>query len=215
MKIAKGGLSWIISSILVNLFIIILTFYVNKIFYLYVYFLLILSLLITIVLFIFFRDPERNIGNNVVAVADGKIREISNEFDKEVGECTKISTFMNIHNVHVNRMPIDGKIKDIVHYNGKHIPAFKKESGNNERVKILIEANNKIFKIVLIAGIVARRIVPYINKDETVKKGDRISIIRLGSRVDVFLPKKIIKSVNVKLNDKIKAGEDTIAEIND
>lgn len=215
MRIAKGGLSWIITSIFVNIILLILSLFIDKIFQYFSYFLLVLSLLITIILIVFFRDPERKIGKHIVAVADGKIREISNESDKEIGECTKISTFMNIHNVHVNRMPVDGKIKDILHYNGKHTPAFKKESENNERVKLVIETNKEKIKIVQIAGTLARRIVPYVKKDDKLNKGDKIGIIRLGSRVDVFIPIKFIKSVNVKINDRVKAGEDTIAEIHD
>jgi phosphatidylserine decarboxylase len=213
MKIAKGGLSWIIPSIFVNLILLFLIFYLNHLF-LY-FFLFSFSLLLTFLLCVFFRDPERKIGKGIVAVADGKIREISNEIDEEVGKCIKISTFMNIQNVHVNRMPIDGEIKEIVHYTGKHIPAFKKESDQNERVKIIIKTNKGLIKIILIAGTLARRIVPYIEKGNKVKKGEKISIIRLGSRVDLYISEKIIKNIIVKENDKIIAGEDPIAEIND
>jgi phosphatidylserine decarboxylase len=143
------------------------------------------------------------------------VREIINEEDKDVGRCTKLSTFMNIHNVHVNRMPIDGVIKGINHYNGTHIPAFKKESEKNERVILLIETKVGMVKIIQIAGTLARRIVPYVKKGNAIKKGGKIGIIRLGSRVDIYLPVKMIKSINVKKRDQIKAGEDTIAEIYD
>ena len=74
----------------------------------------------------FFRDPDRDIGKGVVASADEKIREISKLKDKEVGDCTKISTFMNMFNVHVNRIPLDGTVQDVVHISGIHLPAFKK-----------------------------------------------------------------------------------------
>jgi phosphatidylserine decarboxylase len=166
-------------------------------------------------LVVFFRDPERNIGTGIVAVADGKIREIININDSEVGECTRISTFMNIHNVHVNRMPLDGTIETITHYKGSHLPAFKKESDSNERVVLLIKTDIGRIKIVQIAGTVARRIIPYISKGETVKKGEKIGLIRLGSRVDIYLPTKKIKAPAIQVNDTIKAGEDTIAEIHD
>jgi len=215
MKIAQGGISWLISSFLITLFLFFLIFYTDNIARFVVYFLFAISVLIFFVLCIFFRDPDRNIGVGIVAVADGLVREIVSKDDKDIGKCNMISTFMNIHNVHVNRMPIDGVIKNISYYKGSHIPAFKKESERNERVNILIKSKKGLFKIILIAGTLARRIVPYIKEGDKIKKGERIGIIRLGSRVDVYLPKKIIKSINVKMNDKLKAGEDTIAEIYD
>lgn len=215
MKIAKGGGSWIASSIIVNLVLLILIFLLKGSIFYFVFGIFAFSLLLTFLLCVFFRDPERKIGQGIVAVADGKIQEISKQNDKEVGKCTKISTFMNIHNVHVNRMPLDGEIKEITHYVGKHIPAFKKESERNERVKIIIQTKNGLIKIILIAGTLARRIVPYVKKGNKVKKGEKISIIRLGSRVDVYLPDKIINSIVVKEKDRITAGEDSIAEIDD
>ncbi len=212
MKIAQGGISWLISSFFVTLFLFFLIFYTNNIARFVVYFLFVISLLILFILFIFFRDPERKIGEGVVAVADGAVREIASKDDKDIGKCTMISTFMNIHNVHVNRMPIDGVIKKISYYKGSHIPAFKKESEKNERVTLLIKSEKALLKITLIAGTLARRIVPYVKEGDKIKKGERIGLIRLGSRVDVYIPEKIIKSINVKMNDRLKAGEDTIAE---
>lgn len=215
MKIAKGGWSWISSSIFVNLILLILIFYLKESVFYFTSGIFAFSLLLSFLLCVFFRDPERKTGEGVVAVADGKIREISNQNDNEIGKCTMISTFMNIHNVHVNRMPLDGEIKEITHHEGKHIPAFKKESDRNERVKIIIQTKKGLIKVILIAGTIARRIVPYVKKGNKIKKGEKISIIRLGSRVDVYLPEKIIKSIVVKENDRVLAGEDSIAEIND
>ena len=163
----------------------------------------------------FFRDPDREIGNGFVASADGRIREISNLKDKDIGDCTKISTFMNLHNVHVNRIPLDGTVKDITHISGIHLPAFKKESEKNERVITIIKTDIGIIKIIQIAGTLARRIFPYVKKGDKLKKGEKIGLIKFGSRVDVYLPSKKIKNINVKLGDKVKAGETTLAEIND
>ena len=215
MKIAKGGLYWIIPSFLVTLFFIVLTIYINEPIKYIILFIFMLSLLISFVLLIFFRDPQRKIGKGIVAVADGVVREITKEEDKDVDKCTKISTFMNIYNVHVNRMPIDGVIKDIIHHDGAHIPAFKKESEKNEKVILLLKTNIGNIKIIQIAGTIARRIVPYVKKGDIVKKGEKIGLIRLGSRVDIYLPTKKIKSITVKVKDRIQAGEDTIAEIHD
>jgi phosphatidylserine decarboxylase len=122
---------------------------------------------------------------------------------------------MNVYNVHVNRMPIDGIIKEIVHKKGSHLPAFKKKSIKNEKVIIIIDTKIGLIKIIQIAGTLARRIVPYIRKGDRLKKGEKIGIIRLGSRVDMFLPIKKIKNINIKLGDTIKAGVVSIAEIND
>jgi phosphatidylserine decarboxylase len=171
--------------------------------------------LISCLLIVFFRDPERTIGHGVVAVADGKIREILCLHDAEVGDCLRISTFMNIHNVHVNRMPLEGTVQKIIHHNGSHLPAFKKESDSNERVVLLIKTDIGLMKIVQIAGTVARRIVPYVSEGDAVKKGGKIGLIRLGSRVDLYLPTKRIKPLTIQVHDTIKAGVDTVAEIHD
>jgi len=159
---------------------------------------------------IFFRDPERNIGKGIIAPADGQIRDIKQEKDQYL-----ISTFMEVNNVHVNRMPINGRITQMSHFPGYHLRAWKKESDLNERVAITIETEIGEVKVVQLAGLIARRVYPYIKEGDTLKKGDRIGIIRLGSRVDVYLPVKKIKEISVKIGDPVKAGEDTIAFIND
>ena len=177
-------------------------------------FLFLLGCLLLLVLLIFFRDPERMIGEGIVAAADGVIREITTVQDPDIGSCTKISTFMNLQNVHVNRMPLDGKITNITHQSGTYLPAFMKESWRNER--LIITSNTTIgkIKIVLIAGTLARRIVPYIQKGDMIKKGQRIGLIRLGSRVDVYLPKNKI-TIHVQQKQRLLAGVSTIAAIND
>jgi phosphatidylserine decarboxylase len=215
MNIAKGSLSWILILFVIALISLFLFVIFNKEnIALFFFFLSIIVFLLTIFLIIFFRDPERIIGKGITACADGKIREIINIDDKDIGSCVGISTFMSVSNVHVNRMVFEGTIKSIKHVSGSHIPAFKKESEKNERVIILIDTKIGKIKIVQIAGIIARRIVPYIKKDDKIRKGERIGIIRLGSRVDVYLPLKKIKKIYVKVGDNVKAGEDTIAEIN-
>ena len=219
MNIAKGTKSWIFTSLFFA-FIFLVLFIIFWIFNLEIIssvFLIISALLFLLTLFFlaFFRDPDRKIGNGIVACADGKIREIKNLDEKDIGKCIMISTFMNIHNVHVNRMPLDGKIIDVKSFSGLHLPAFKKESEKNERVVLNIQTRIGKIKIILIAGTVARRIVTYIKKDETIKKGEKIGIIRLGSRVDVYLPLKSVKKIYVKVGNRVKAGVDKIAEIND
>ena len=215
MKVARGSISWILSAFFVGLVFLILTLVSNLIIPQYIFlFLTVLFFLMTGFFFIFFRDPNRDIGEGIVACADGKIIDISNIKDDDVGDCTKLSTFMNLFNVHVNRMPLDGKIKDITHTSGFHLPAFKKESEKNERVIILIVTVIGTIKVVQIAGTLARRIVPYVKKEDKLKKGDRIGIIKLGSRVDVYLPIKKIRKICVNIGDTVIAGEDKLAEIN-
>jgi phosphatidylserine decarboxylase len=215
MRIANGGFSWILASFALTFVFIGASFFSTGLLLILLGVVSMFFFLISCLLIVFFRDPERAIGHGVVAVADGKIREITTIHDTEVGECIQISTFMNIHNVHVNRMPLDGTIEEITHYKGAHLPAFKKESEKNERVVLLIHTDIGRIKIVQIAGTLARRIVPYVSKGNAVKKGGKIGLIRLGSRVDLYLPTKRIKPLAIQVTDKIKAGEDTIAEIHD
>jgi len=215
MNIAKGGLSWIAVSYLATFLFIVVSYLVSGPIKYVSITISALLLIISFTLVIFFRDPKRKTGTGVVAVADGVVREITDEDDNDVGKCTKISTFMNIHNVHVNRMPLDGKILDVVHYDGAHLPAFKKESERNERVIFHIKTDMGRIKVIQIAGTLARRIVPYIKKGDAVKKGEKIGIIRLGSRVDIYLPTKKIQTITVNVKDRVNAGEDTIAKIHD
>jgi len=216
MNIAKGSKSWVLIPFIACIFFLVLfMFFIREVIGAIFLFISIVLFIKTIVLILFFRDPERNIGKGIVASADGRIREISNLKDDDVGDCTRISTFMNIYNVHVNRMPLGGTIKNIVHNKGFHLPAFKKESEKNERVTITISTKIGIIKVIQIAGTLARRITPYIQKGDKLKKGEKIGIIRFGSRVDVYLPNKSIKFIKVKIGEMVKAGECTIAEIND
>ena len=161
---------------------------------------------ILIFFIIFFRDPERAIGNGIIAPADGKIREIKQENGQYL-----ISTFMEVNNVHVNRMPLDGQVTQMSHFPGRHLRAWKKESDLNERVVIKIETEIGEVKVVQLAGLIARRVYPYITEGDILKKGDKIGIIRLGSRVDVYLPVKKIKKIPVKTGDMVYAGVTTIA----
>jgi phosphatidylserine decarboxylase len=216
MKIAQGSKSWIFTSLIGGLFFTVLSIVVNKVILQSIFlFASIVLFLLTGLFLLFFRDPERKVGCGIVAVADGKIREIKKIRDEDLGDCTVISTFMNVYNVHVNRMPIDGVVNDVVHVSGSYLPAFRKESERNERVILKLETAIGMVKVIQIAGTLARRIVPYVHKGDKLKKGDKIGIIRLGSRVDIYLKTKKIKHLTVKKNDRIKAGERTIAEIND
>lgn len=215
MKIAQSALAWILAPFLAGVFFVILSiFFSGQVRSVFLFISLILFL-ITIVFLLFFRDPERKIGVGVVAPADGRIQGISRLDDDVVGKCVRVSTFMNLYNVHVNRMPLDGVVKDVVHLPGSYLPAFKKESEKNERLVLTMDTQIGVVKLVQIAGTLARRIIPYVKKGDNVKKGCRIGIIRFGSRVDIYLPSAGIKKLNVKMGDMVKAGEYTVAEVND
>lgn len=215
MKIAQGSKSLILSAFLIGLFFLVVSIiFRQNIFGIISLFICLIWLLLGDFFILFFRDPDRKTGEGIVACADGKIREIKKMKESDIGQCIRISTFMNLHNVHVNRMPLDGVVEDVVHIPGGYVPAFKKESEKNERVILTIITDIGLVKIIQIAGTIARRIVPYISKGDKVKKGERIGIIRLGSRVDVYLPSGKIKKTVVKNKDSVKAGESTIAEIN-
>ena len=200
--IAKGCLTWILIP-LILFFLFLIIFYNSS----RIFIVLIPFLCITIIFLIFFRDPKRIIGEGIVSPADGRIIDLKIEKDQVF-----IAIFMNIFNVHVNRIPIDGIITEMKHFPGKHLRAYKKESDQNERVTIDIDSPIGKVTVVQIAGLIARRIYPYIKKGDKLKKGDRIGIIRFGSRVDVYLPANRIKNVNVKIKDIVFAGVTTIAE---
>jgi phosphatidylserine decarboxylase len=165
----------------------------------------------------FFRDPER-VGERgptlIVAPADGKLIMIT-EVDEPAfmsGRAIRLSIFMNVFNVHVNRYPIDGVVK-FIHYNkGKFFNASaEKSSLENEQMSVGIESGSKRILVRQIAGLIARRIVTYSKLGEKVKQGDRLGIIRFGSRVDVFLPPG--STIRAKLGDVTTAGVTILGEL--
>lgn len=165
----------------------------------------------------FFRDPERTGERGprlVVSPADGKLIMIT-EVDEPSfigGRAIRLSIFMNVFNVHVNRYPVDGVVK-YVHYNkGKFFnAAAEKSSLENEQMSVGIETGRHRVLVRQIAGLIARRIVTYSKLGEKVKQGDRMGIIRFGSRVDVFLP--VESSLRAKVGDITVAGVTILAEL--
>ena len=164
----------------------------------------------------FFRDPERSGERGpslVISPADGKLIMIT-EVDEPTfmqGRALRLSIFMNVFNVHVNRYPVDGVVK-YVHYNkGKFFnAATDKSSLENEQMSVGIDTGQIRVLVRQIAGLIARRIVTYSKVDEKVKQGDRMGIIRFGSRVDVFIP--VGSKVVAKLGDVTTAGVTLLAE---
>lgn len=142
----------------------------------------------------FFRDPEREIAEGrVISPADGVVQSIMPWKDGR----TRVAIFMSPLNVHVNRAPLAGTITSVEHIPGGYVPAFNKESENNERVVWHFDTEIGDVEMIQIAGAVARRIVPYVPRGCKVEQGDRIGLIRFGSRVDVYLPEGIEADVEV------------------
>ena len=168
-------------------------------------------MVLLIFLFIFFRDPIRvcpNENNIIISPADGKIIKIEEIQDPDVGEAVMICIFLNVFNVHVNRMPISGKFSMVKHHDGKFLAAFDhKASNENERTEILINSKIGVVKLKQVAGLVARRILCYASSNEKMKMGDRLGFIRFGSRTDLIIPTHV--NLSVELGQKV-TGNNTI-----
>jgi len=165
----------------------------------------------------FFRDPYRKIpeGDNlIVSPADGTVIEIAdvNE-DTFIREpSVKVAIFLSVFNVHINRAPCDGKVTLLDYRKGKFLVASEPEaSRQNERNSIGLTVSNSLKILVRqIAGIIAQRIVCDLETNQQVKKGERIGMIKFGSRTEVYIPKNKIERLEVKVNDTVKGGESII-----
>ena len=168
----------------------------------------------------FFRDPEARVPSGpgiVVAPAHGKI-DIIDEIDEPKvmgGRCRRISIFLSVFDVHVQQSPVGGRVLLVEHTPGKFLNAMKAESATeNENVLLGFESTDpKVRRIGvrLLTGLIARRIIPWARPDETVAKGERISLIQFGSRVDLYVP--LEARVEVKLGDRAVGGETIMARI--
>ena len=171
-----------------------------------------LALAVTIFMFYFFRDPDRiteRDKNAFIAPADGKVILITEAKEDEAlnENKLKISIFMSPLNVHINRAPCDGIVKDVRHCPGKFYSAFKDDASIlNEHITMLLDSDNHGPVVVKqIAGAVARRAVCRVKPGESLSQGERYGMIKFSSRVDIFLP--LDTEIKVQLNDKVKAGE--------
>ena len=206
-KIHKEGYKFLAISIITTFIILFFSKFLGTLF-----------IIITVWVYYFFRDPERySIGDDkfLVSPADGLVTDISEksgpeELRLENTSYTKISIFMNVFNCHVNRVPISGKVEEIFYKPGKFLNAsLDKASEENERNYYKIKLNNgEEIIIVQIAGLIARRIVCDVEQGQELKQGDRIGMIRFGSRVDVYFKNK---KPLVKLGQNIVAGESLLA----
>ena len=196
-----------VSAALIILFLLVVFFY-------FIYKpLFILSLILLIFTFYFFRDPERvvPIGDDIlVSPADGLITNIT---ETKEGKKTyiKVSIFLSIFNVHIQRLPITGEVTKVDYIEGKFINAtLDKASDENERLKITIKNGNNLIYVTQIAGLIARRIVNYVKPNENINQGDRYGIIKFGSRVDIEFPNNFKLLVNE--GQQCIGGETIIAQ---
>ena len=200
-KIHSEGYKFLAIAIFITIFLYFLSTFLGLI-----------GFVLSVWVYYFFRDPERisiNNDNYLTSPADGEVLMVHEvdgpkELNLEDKKYTKISIFMNVFDCHVNRAPCEGKISEIIYKPGKFLNAsFDKASEDNERnyYKIINNAGESII-IVQIAGLIARRIVCESNKDQELKQGDRIGMIRFGSRADVYFE-------NYK--PLVKVGQTTIA----
>lgn len=178
---------------------------------------LLFTLLFCYVLY-FFRNPERlpPVGSKLVASpADGKIIYVGNAREEEFlnEELQKVSIFMSLTDVHVNRAPVDGTVRNMKYHRGRFMAAFEdRASEENERNCMLIETSQgQKIVLVQVAGLVARRIVCYPGIGAFILKGQRIGLIRFGSRCDLYFPKTA--NIRVKVGEKVLGGETIIGEL--
>ena len=196
-----------VSAALIILFLLVVFFY-------FIYKpLFIISLILLIFTFYFFRDPERvvPIGNDIlVSPADGLITNIT-KIKEGKKLYTKVSIFLSIFNVHIQRLPISGEVTKVDYIEGKFINAtLDKASDENERLKITIKNGNNLIYVTQIAGLIARRIVNYVKPNENINQGERYGIIKFGSRVDIEFPNNFKLLVNE--GQQCIGGETIIAQ---
>jgi phosphatidylserine decarboxylase len=179
---------------------------------------LIIAIMFFLFCLIFFRDPDRKSPNRddvILSPADGEIVIIKDILEEEFihEESTQISIFMSPLNVHVNRIPISGKVEMMKYIKGEYLVAwYEKADKRNERTEIGINCSYGKMMYTQVAGFVARRIVCPLQEGDIVKMGERFGMIKFGSRSDVFAPKKW--KLKVKLGDKVTAGETILFELN-
>lgn len=176
-----------------------------------------ISLLLALCMIGFFRDPERNGPRGpelVIAPADGKVVEVSHVAEPEYrnGHALRISIFLSLFDVHVNRYPVSGVVEHRSYDSGRFEPAWRSSaSHSNERAASGIDSRGHKVLVTQVAGLVARRIITYARCGDEVNQGDRMGLIRFGSRLDVYLPEDATPSVQA--GQRARGGETLIARL--
>lgn len=176
-----------------------------------------LLLALTVFVAYFFRDPERHPPRDprlVVAPADGRVMSVGPVEGEDFmdGTATRVTIFLSIFDVHVQRAPLGGRVARYAHRPGRFVAAWREEAGReNERASLGIDTGSGPVLVRQIAGLVARRIATYPREGDTVARGDRIGLIRFGSRVDLFVPARW--PVAVRRGDRVRGGETPVARM--
>jgi phosphatidylserine decarboxylase len=168
--------------------------------------------LLTLFSLYFFRDPQRIPPNNdgFLSPGDGKVVQIIDVEDAEIGKAKQISIFLSVFNVHSQRVPLSGKVISKTYNSGKFLAAFNhKASLDNEQTVVMFETKSgKMYKIKQIAGLIARRILNYMEPENRVERGQRLGFIRFGSRVDIIVPEDF--QIDVSLGDMVRGNQTII-----
>ena len=206
MKIAREGYPWILAAAVLAL----VAFFIGW-----------NGMGVVLVLFAlsfagFFRDPERNppAGDGLVlAPADGKVVAIVKEGKEGKEATTRVSIFLSLFDVHVNRAPIKGSVEKVQYQPGKFHAAYREDASqdNEQNALRLVDSTGKVLNVVQIAGLVARRIICHVKEGETLERGQRFGLIMFGSRVDLFLPPAA--KVEIAEGQRVKAGETIIGRL--
>lgn len=200
--LAKGSEPWLFTAALVTALFAILSRAMNSSHLNHVAY---IAMALTLFMVLFFRDPERKVeisDTYMISPADGTVIDIRGR---------KVCIFMFLQNVHVNRAPISGKIREITYKKGGYLPAYWKDSERNERNEFIIHSKYGDVSVTQIAGTIARRIVSYSQVNDKIEQGQRIGMIRFGSRVDVTIPHDF--EITVRKGERVLAGKTIIATI--
>ncbi|HEY9174797.1 MAG TPA: phosphatidylserine decarboxylase [Verrucomicrobiae bacterium] len=166
----------------------------------------------------FFRDPDARVPDGkglVLSPGHGKVDVVDTTTETRFlgGECQRISIFLSVFNVHVQNAPVSGRVVFLKHTAGQYLSALRSDCGlHNENVLLGIEASdppNERIGVRLIAGVLARRIIPWVEAGEEIVRGERISLIQFGSRVEVYLPRRA--KIRVRVGDRVVGGETILA----
>ncbi|WP_292376933.1 MULTISPECIES: phosphatidylserine decarboxylase [unclassified Methanosarcina] len=200
--LAKGSEPWLFTAALVTALFAILSKAMNSSNLNYAAY---IAMAMTFFMVLFFRDPERKVevsDTYMISPADGTVIDIRGR---------KVCIFMFLQNVHVNRAPISGTIREITYKKGGYLPAYWKDSERNERNEFIIHSKYGDVSVIQIAGTIARRIVSYPQVNDSIEQGQRIGMIRFGSRVDVTIPHNF--EIIVRKGERVLAGKTVIATI--
>lgn len=220
MLITKYGVDNFLAIIIISLLLIALGTFIPKTWFNYV--LLAFGAVLFIFAFVFFRDPDRlipdavkNDKSYVIAPADGKVVEIVEDFEKDYinGKSIRISIFLSPVDVHVNRSPVTGDVEYYKYFPGDYLVAYHPKSSElNEHSKIGVNTICGKVAFKQIVGVLARRIVCDVNVGDNLNAGDKIGMMKFGSRMDIFLP--LNTTFEVKVGQRVVAGETILAKMN-